>query len=171
MFDYSWGLLTTHERQVLAALSVFRGGFTREAAQEVAGASLRDLMSLTSKSLIHRTPGAAMRCTNCCGSTGRRAPSHTGEEPAVRDRHAAYYTNFLQAARACCTAAARGGALAEVGADIENEHAAWEWAITRSDADAIGRSLESLAEFYRVRGWLREAQGVCPCGHDVGRPP
>ncbi len=159
VFDYSWGLLTTHERQVLAALSVFRGGFTREAAQEVAGASLRDLMSLTSKSLIHRTPAGRYEVHELLRQyAAEKLQATPGEEPAVRDRHAAYYTNFLQARAGLLHSSRQTAALAEVGADIENEHAAWEWAIARSDADAIGRSLESLAEFYRVRGWLREAQ-------------
>jgi len=56
VFDYAWSLLTLREREVLAALSVFRGGFFREAAQQVAGAGLRDLMGLVNKSLLQRAP-------------------------------------------------------------------------------------------------------------------
>ena len=37
-------------------LSVFRGGFTRAAAQEVAGASLRSLSQLLDKALLRRDP-------------------------------------------------------------------------------------------------------------------
>jgi len=54
-FDHSWHLLSERERAVFAALSVFRGGFTREVAEQVAGASLRELMALADKSLLHRT--------------------------------------------------------------------------------------------------------------------
>src|SRR5690606_8111449 len=42
VFDHSWRLLDEREREVFAALSVFRRGFTREAAWEVCGAELRD---------------------------------------------------------------------------------------------------------------------------------
>jgi predicted ATPase len=52
VFDYSWSLLGEEERRIFAALSVFRGGFAREAADEIAGASLRSLANLVSKSLI-----------------------------------------------------------------------------------------------------------------------
>src|SRR5206468_1151551 len=55
VFDHSWNLLTREERQVLQRLSVFRGGFTREAAEQVAGASLGVLSTLVAKSLVHRT--------------------------------------------------------------------------------------------------------------------
>jgi len=54
--DHSWHLLTERQQVVLAALAVFRGGFSEEAAGQVAGASLRDLKGLADRSLLHRTP-------------------------------------------------------------------------------------------------------------------
>ena len=54
VFDRSWQRLTTDEQAVLAKLSVFRGGFTRTAAEQVAGANLRILLSLSSKSFLQR---------------------------------------------------------------------------------------------------------------------
>ena len=33
VFDHSWSLLTERQQAVMQALSVFRGGFTREAVQ------------------------------------------------------------------------------------------------------------------------------------------
>jgi predicted ATPase len=57
VFDYSWALLSAKEQAVLARLSVFKGGFTREAAQAVTGASLRQLLRLVNKSLIQRDAG------------------------------------------------------------------------------------------------------------------
>ncbi len=43
IFDTSWGRLSQREQAAMAQLSVFRGGFTRPAAQQVAGANLRTL--------------------------------------------------------------------------------------------------------------------------------
>ncbi len=43
IFAHSWQMLGEGERKIFMALSIFRGGFTREAGREVAGASLRDL--------------------------------------------------------------------------------------------------------------------------------
>lgn len=54
VFDHSWRLLSRREQEVFAALSVFQGGFTREAARQVAGASLRELMALVEKSMLQR---------------------------------------------------------------------------------------------------------------------
>lgn len=52
VFDHSWQLLTDHERDVFMRLSVFRGGFTRAAAETAAGVSLRTLSALVGKSLV-----------------------------------------------------------------------------------------------------------------------
>ena len=54
VFDYSWRMLGEAEQAVLMRLSIFQGGFTREAAEQVTGASLRALMSLMNKSLLSR---------------------------------------------------------------------------------------------------------------------
>ena len=51
-FDPTWKRLSEPERDVFMRLSVFRGGFTREAAREVAGANLRSLMAMVDKSLV-----------------------------------------------------------------------------------------------------------------------
>ena len=51
-FDHSWELLSEVERLVLLRLSVFYGGFSLEAASEVAEATLPILASLGSKSFL-----------------------------------------------------------------------------------------------------------------------
>ncbi|MGB7873302.1 MAG: LuxR C-terminal-related transcriptional regulator, partial [Anaerolineales bacterium] len=56
VFDQSWSLLTQAEREVFMRLSVFRGGFTREAGQAIAGASLQFLAGLVNKSFLRHDP-------------------------------------------------------------------------------------------------------------------
>lgn len=51
-FDHSWHLLADVEKQALLGLSVFSGGFTPEAAQEVAGIRNALLQALVNHSLI-----------------------------------------------------------------------------------------------------------------------
>ncbi len=51
-FEHSWQLLNAREQDVFRKLSVFKGGFTREAAAEVAGSTIPLLLSLVDKSLL-----------------------------------------------------------------------------------------------------------------------
>ncbi|MCB0037632.1 MAG: AAA family ATPase, partial [Anaerolineales bacterium] len=52
LFDHSWQLLTSAEQTALAKLSVFRGGFSQEQVQIVAGATWPILLGLVDKSLV-----------------------------------------------------------------------------------------------------------------------
>lgn len=52
VFDSAWRMLNNHEQTVFARLSVFRGGFTQEAAEQVAGAEPRTLTDLVNKSFV-----------------------------------------------------------------------------------------------------------------------
>ena len=56
VFDCTWQMLSPEERAVVATLSVFRGGFSRDAAEQIAGANLRVLLSLVNQSLLQRRP-------------------------------------------------------------------------------------------------------------------
>ena len=69
VFETTWRRLTDEERQVFRRLSVFRGGFTREAAAVVAEADLTTLAALIDKALLWREPKAdVIKSTNCCAS-------------------------------------------------------------------------------------------------------
>ena len=52
VFDQSWNMLGEEEKRVFRQLSVFRGGFDRQAAHEIAGANLKILANLVDQSLI-----------------------------------------------------------------------------------------------------------------------
>lgn len=52
VFESSWQLLTPESQRILASLSVFRGGFSHAAAEQVAGANLAQLHILLNKSLL-----------------------------------------------------------------------------------------------------------------------
>ena len=55
-FDLTWGRLTDGEQCALMRLSVFRGGFTVEAAQAVADADVRNLRKLANQALVQVSP-------------------------------------------------------------------------------------------------------------------
>ena len=55
VFDHSWSLLSEDEQRVFSRLSIFRGDFSREAAEQIGGASLPILASLVDKSLLRKS--------------------------------------------------------------------------------------------------------------------
>jgi tetratricopeptide (TPR) repeat protein len=151
------------ERAVLARLSVFRGGFDRMAAAEVAGASLSVLAALVDKSLVRQSAEAA---------NGQRFDLHefirqyaaerlaeAGEdEEATRGRHARYYAAFLAGETERLKGPGLNEALAAIEPEIENVRASWQRAVARRSLAELGQAVESLATFYEIRGWFLEGE-------------
>ena len=132
VFDYSWSLLTEHERGLGRAVGL-PWRFRREAVQEVAGASLRELMSLTNKSLLQRTPAGRYEIHELLRQyTAEKLHATPGEEQTARNRHAAYYAGFLQARASLLHSGSQRTALTEIGVDIDNVRAAWDRGVSRA---------------------------------------
>jgi predicted ATPase/DNA-binding SARP family transcriptional activator len=160
--DHSWRLLTEREREVFRALSVFRGGFTQEAAQEVTHASLHTLLTLVNKSLLHRAPTGRYEMHELLR---QYAEEKLGEEPAAgetaRDLHCAYYTAALQQWGADLKGSRQKTALAEMDAEIENARAAWDWAAERGQVERLDRAMDGLCWFYSWRSRSLEGEAAC----------
>ena len=73
VFDHSWHLLSEEEQQVLRPMSIFRGGFTRQAAEAVAGAGLPLLSALLASPSCAARARIATACTSWSASTSPAA--------------------------------------------------------------------------------------------------
>jgi tetratricopeptide (TPR) repeat protein len=162
VFDHSWNLLTKQEQEVLQGLSVFRGGFTREAALKVTGASLHDLMSLVNKSLVHR---ASMGRYEVHELVRDYAAEELDQSPAAseaaRGQHSAYYLAALRDWETDLKGARQQVALVELEADFENARAAWDWALESGRVERLEQAIYSLFAFYGWRMRLREGEAAC----------
>jgi len=96
VFDYSWNLLTEREREVFCGLSVFRGSFTRDAAQQITDATLRELMGLVDKYLLQRVPTGRYNMHELVRQYGEQKLLEAGKENNLRQRHLEYYLVLAQ---------------------------------------------------------------------------
>jgi predicted ATPase len=143
-FDHSWRLLTEGERAVFQKLSVFRGGFEREAAERAASAALPTLVALVDKCFLYKEATGRYQMHELLRQYGEERLKEAGETDAARSAHCAYYADFMQQREADIKGRRQQGALDEIETDLENVRAAWHWALEQRDYDAIDRSLESL---------------------------
>ncbi|HLY27479.1 MAG TPA: protein kinase [Aggregatilineales bacterium] len=139
VFEYSWNLLTDAERAVLKGLAVFRDGFTREAAQSVADASLKTLNSLVNKSLVQRNPTSGRYDTHellrqfVLDKTVPSAPTQV----QIVDRHCDYYIGLLQRSGPDLLHSKQMEAVAVLKPDFENVAEAWRQFVTRPEPAAV----------------------------------
>lgn len=160
-FDHSWHLLTERERELFQGISVFSGGFTYGAAQQIVGATLHELRDLVDKSMLAYGPGGRYEVHELLRQYGsERLARVPAENEAVRDRHCATYVAYLQGREAALIGREQKRALAEIEAEIGNVRAAWNWALSRARIEQIDRCLESLAEFYDIRSWYQEGEAA-----------
>jgi predicted ATPase/transcriptional regulator with XRE-family HTH domain/cytochrome c553 len=155
-FDHSWNLLSEEERSVLCRLAIFQGGFEREAAEQVAGATLLSLSGLVSKSLVRRTKEGRYDLHEVVRQYALAHLIDDSQRDAVRDRHCDYYLALLRDREKALKSAALREAMRELGDEIENVRAAWVWAIEGEKLGLIGHSLTAFGRLFELGGWLSD---------------
>jgi predicted ATPase/DNA-binding SARP family transcriptional activator len=153
VFDTSWRLLSDPEQRAFAALTVFRGGFTAEAAQEVAGADVRTLRALVHKSFLEVDAGGRYGVHELLRQYGAEhlARAADGGREA-RDRHATYYAEYLHQRENDVVR----GYVQETMHELDNIRAGWDWAARHGKAEEILQSSVSLWLVYFSVRWVQE---------------
>jgi tetratricopeptide (TPR) repeat protein len=155
VFDHSWSLLDQGDQNKLTFLSIFRSGFTREAAQQVSGISLATLSDLVNKSFLSHD-----------ATTGRfgihellrqYTQEHLEKSPKIyqsaQEAHAAYYADFMHTRWAHLKDNRQMGALDEIEADIENVRAAWRYYLKTKNTTKLWKFIFCLWLVYWIRWW------------------
>jgi predicted ATPase/transcriptional regulator with XRE-family HTH domain len=155
-FDHSWKLLTDAEREALCRLSAFYGGFDRQAASQIVGASLPLLASLCDKSLLRHAEGGRYDLHEVIR---QYASSHLGEHPfysEAYERHCEYYLAFLSGFEKSLKSRSQQEAMRELSGDIDNIRAAWSWAIKHEKFNQLERAGRAYGWYFEIAGLLRE---------------
>ncbi len=155
VFETSWERLTQAERDLFKTLSLFRGGFTREAAGEVAGASLRDLSGLDNKSFLRRDhiTGRYEVHELLRQYAGERLATVPEAKVAAHESHAVYFTNFMEKMSRELRSGRQKTCLDEIERDIENVRACWRYLAEQGNSTEIAKIVDSLWYFHEIRGW------------------
>ncbi|MCB9078200.1 MAG: tetratricopeptide repeat protein [Anaerolineaceae bacterium] len=160
IFETSWQRLNPPEQDVFAQLSIFRGGFTRQAAEKITGASLRMLTKLADKSLLQfdkqrgryqihemlRQYGAEQLITTVI------------DKMLIWDRYSVYYCAALHKLQPDLKGGRQRSALALIEADLENMRTAWKWASACRYVDQLAQAMASLGHFYEWQGRYQEGR-------------
>jgi tetratricopeptide (TPR) repeat protein len=154
--DQSWRQLTGEERAVFARLSVFRGGFTREAAEQVAGAQLPQLATLADKSLLHHAGGGRYQLHELLRQyAAEQLAADPGAAASARRAHSDYFVALLRAQFDAITGPKQLQALAEIAAEIDNIRFAWQRIVGAGqdpvDLAAIDAAYDVLGMYYELR--------------------
>jgi predicted ATPase/class 3 adenylate cyclase len=170
MVDWSWELLNAAERQVLARLPVFAGGFDLAAAETVAGGDqvppdevVRHLGALVDKNLVQFDDTGAGPARYRLLETVRQYAARKLEEQnpvAAEDTRMAHRNHYLALAEAAAPQlVARDQAewLGRLDLELDNLRAAIAFSLKQADPAPGLRLASSLRVFWKARGHATEA--------------
>jgi predicted ATPase/DNA-binding winged helix-turn-helix (wHTH) protein len=171
MLDWSYSLLSEHEKVVLCRLSAFVGDFTLQAAGSVAShtdvdeaGAIDAVANLVTKSLISTTVINESTYYRLLDTTRFYAATklvERGDADRIARRHAIFYSEFLKHDQIIQSLFGEFG-LSGYASHLGNVRAALAWALSDRGDVAVGIELAAWAAALFVKSYLlEECRGWC----------
>ena len=158
VFEQSWQRLAAPEKQALMGLSIFVGGFDRQAAQAVAAASLPLLTRLVDKALLWRVGEGRYNLHELVRQLARQKLIEAGEEEAIRRLHSRWFLALVSRQEVRIKGMESDDAIELMERERENVRAAWDWATQNGETDSMLSAMETLGIFYHRPGYWEEGE-------------
>ncbi len=156
IFDHSWKLLPEEEQLTLTRLAVFRGGFQRQAAERIAGASLSILMSLHSKSLLVRREDGRYDLHEVVRQYALSRLTSGPQNERTHDQHYKFFLSLVQEQEKDLVGAVQFNATQIIREELDNLRAAMAWAIAQDQVEYALQIAIALGQFWFTQGYWRE---------------
>lgn len=160
VFASIWRRLSTKARTTFENLSIFRGGFTLEASQEIAAANLPTIQLLADRGILQRTSTGRYELHELLRQFAEEKLSLSEGFHRIAKAHNRYFAEMLSSLEPKLRSRRQAFALGIIEADIENIQATWRYAVQQEDFDSVGMMLPSLYFFYESRGWFEEGEAA-----------
>ncbi len=166
-FNYTWARLDEAERVVFMKLSVFRGGFTAEAAQIVAEANARHLRKLVDKALLQVLPTGRYDIHELLRQYAEEKLIADGDLASIEAAHTEYFAEFMLQRTPDIQGRRQLAGLNEIEADFQNVRTAWQRATAQANYPALDDMMEGLWLFCMMRGRQRENEDLLDTAADM----
>lgn len=158
-FEHSWRLLSSEEKHTLVQLSIFHGGFTREAAHAITGAPIEVLARLVAKALVRRAGAQHFDLHEFIRFYAASKRSDDAEAAnALARAHSRYYLCWLAGLEQALKQKGHASVVAMINAEKENLRAAWTNATQARDL--VGMASATPALYYWLETIYEVREGV-----------
>jgi len=148
--EWSYELLDDEEQQLFRRLSVFRGAFGLDAAEEICASTLDAVESLLVKNLLRRRwEGSRVLMLDTIREYASEQLEASGEVEEIHRRHAHHFLEVADRANLNAGNLRPGGQQLELAfADQDNFRAALAWAVRGGEAELALRLATALEQFW-----------------------
>ena len=154
--DLSWERLSKTEQVAFSKLVVFQGGFTLQAAKDIAGLKLSLLKALQQKSLIEWDAEKERYSLHPLIRSYGKAKCGASDLEALRAQHSSYYLKLLRMITDG-TQEERNRAVRVLKPEIYNIQNAWQVAVDKAELDELKNSAQAVQRLF-------DEIAMCPLG-------
>jgi predicted ATPase len=160
VFEQTWARLSATERQTLARLAVFRGGFPREAASEISGASLTVLSSLVDKSLVRVAANGRYDLHVLLGQFAlERLIENPSDFERIKQTHERFYLRFsARASEAILHLNDEKRWIESLRLELENLRSAFTNALEHGRSESVMHAASAMRLYWGRTGRAREGR-------------
>ncbi|MCL4302747.1 MAG: tetratricopeptide repeat protein [Anaerolineae bacterium] len=166
VFAQTWDHLTESEQALFKRLAVFKGGFRREAAELIAGASLPLLSSLLDKCLLRREAGGRYQIHELLRQYANGKLDET-EIKALAEAHCRYYCDFLAQRKPGLIEREQVKNSLEIEGELENIRTAWQYAVDHKQIDSLRKAAAPYFYFCQMQSRYLEYVDASSLAVDV----
>ncbi len=155
--EWSYGMLTAEEKRLFRTLSVFAGGCTLEAAEEICDADLDVLQSLVDKSLV-RFSNERYVMLETIRQYADEQLDRASESSDIRLRHAQWFTAMVEQSEPALEADQQNEWLNRLDREHDNIRAALAFGLDAKVDDIALRLAGGSGTFWWIRGYWSEGR-------------
>lgn len=171
LIDWSYDLLNDPAKLLLQRLSVFAGGWTLDAAEQICAGhgmetqEILDLLtSLCDKSLVvadQNEGDSRFRLVETVRQYAREKLVESGSSEAVRERHRDYFVAVAEEAELELMGAQQAEWLQRLAEEHDNVRATLEWSLLDTGSGTGLRQCGAMLRYWFTRGHLSEGREWC----------
>lgn len=153
IFDHTWKQMTHEEQETFKMLSVFRGGFEREAARKVAGANTLTLAGLVDRSLLRVDPAGRYHIHELLRQYAAEQLEQNPQQVQLAEiQHTAYYVDLLHASAEGIQGANQLRVLQTLKRELDNVRLLWLRLLEQMDGAIFQKIGPTVGHFYQYAG-------------------
>lgn len=156
VMEKSWNCLSSTQQDVLSRLAGFSGGFSEQAALELADAPREVLAALVNKNLLRSADFKRFKMHEIIRQFALQKASTSGILLNFAILHSNYYLKLLEGMANQNPYFYPEDALDQIDLDYENFKKAWNFAVESGQFHQFGNSIETLYYFFNVRSRFQE---------------